>query len=403
MSFSNPTPIRLGMAGTFNERRFRVAGRIVMGMEEDGETYYWNEFHLVSTEGDSATLVYEETESGGEWRLFTLFEVEYPLTAADAATKRVGDRLTLDDKEVRVTLVDESRVHFIEGEAPEGVEVGDIAHYFNAETSQRMIVVSWTGDEVEYYRGVTLSAKTIADAFNLPVAKFTGSSASFSSGLTRAWQSGDDDSQYLSMGKFVRVVAIALGVFVVIAFFVVRPGGFRRTPTVKTAAPAPQLKVRQSGLIDGESYRVTSRSVVEMAQVGCIYDRHEYELTSAAGEPRLLVQGLKPGDKDWCLFTPMNPTDPITPAKAASLRAGETASVDGVVGPVSEISQVVVRQAEGDESDGGRLGTVRFSFVIQSGSSPVLVLWNQNGIRFYRGRLIPAVELAKAFPTVPKA
>ncbi len=65
MSFANPTPIRIGMTGTFCGNRYRVAGRVVMGMEEDGETYYWNEFNLVNTEGESATLVYEEGEHGG--------------------------------------------------------------------------------------------------------------------------------------------------------------------------------------------------------------------------------------------------------------------------------------------------------------------------------------------------
>lgn len=42
-------------------------------------------------------------------------------------------------KPMRVTCVDESRVLQIEGEAPEGVEVGDIAHYFNAETASDMV------------------------------------------------------------------------------------------------------------------------------------------------------------------------------------------------------------------------------------------------------------------------
>src|SRR6185436_665896 len=167
MSFTNPTPLRLGMTGAFDGRKYRVAGRVVMGMEEGGETYYWNEFNLISEDGESATLVFEENERGGEWRLFTLFEPEFAMTAEDAATRRVGDQLNLDGHDLRVTLVDETRVHHIEGEAPEGVEVGDVAHYFNAEGSNQMIVVSWTGDEVEYYRGVTVSADRIKSVFHL--------------------------------------------------------------------------------------------------------------------------------------------------------------------------------------------------------------------------------------------
>ena len=93
MSYSNPTPIRIGMTGTIAGTQYRVVGRVVLGEEEDGETYYWNEFNLESDGGGAATLVYEQTEHGGEWRLFRMFEPDHPLTAADAATKRVGDPL----------------------------------------------------------------------------------------------------------------------------------------------------------------------------------------------------------------------------------------------------------------------------------------------------------------------
>ena len=39
------------MRGTICGRRFRVAGRVVMGMDDEGTTYYWNEFHLVDDAG----------------------------------------------------------------------------------------------------------------------------------------------------------------------------------------------------------------------------------------------------------------------------------------------------------------------------------------------------------------
>ena len=60
MSYPNPTPIRLRMTGTLAGTQYRVAGRVVLGEEEEGETYYWNEFNLESDGGDSATLTSEE-------------------------------------------------------------------------------------------------------------------------------------------------------------------------------------------------------------------------------------------------------------------------------------------------------------------------------------------------------
>ncbi len=144
MSFENPTRLRIGMHGNFSGKDYRLVGRVVLGETEAGETYYWNEFNLVAGDGSYADLVYEETERGGEWRLFTMFDPEYPLTAADAATKRIGDRLNLNGTDVRVTLVETSHVYRIEGQAPEGIEVGAEADYFNAEAGEIMQVVSWT-------------------------------------------------------------------------------------------------------------------------------------------------------------------------------------------------------------------------------------------------------------------
>src|ERR1041385_3980119 len=171
MSFVNPTALPIGMTGDLSGRHYRVVGRVVMGMDDDGACY-WNEFNIVDDAGKPATLVFEETARGGEWKLFTMFEPEYPMTAEDAATRRAGDELNLEGTQVRVTLVDESRVYHIEGEAPEGVEVGDVAHYFNAAAGNKMLVVSWTGEEVEFYWGTDLTSGTVAAAFDLQSEKF---------------------------------------------------------------------------------------------------------------------------------------------------------------------------------------------------------------------------------------
>jgi hypothetical protein len=61
-----------------------------------------------------------------------MFEPAHSLTAAEAAAKRPGDALNLEGTPVFVRFVSTSRVYAIEGKAPEGVKVGDEAHYFNA-------------------------------------------------------------------------------------------------------------------------------------------------------------------------------------------------------------------------------------------------------------------------------
>jgi len=113
----------------------------------------WHRLNLVEPDSEPATLVFEVMDHGPEWRLFTIFEPENPMSAEDAASKRVGDQLNLEGTEVRVTLVNESRICHIEGEGAEGEEVGDVAHYFNAQGGNTKIVVSWTGEEVESFEG----------------------------------------------------------------------------------------------------------------------------------------------------------------------------------------------------------------------------------------------------------
>ena len=54
MSFANPTPLRIGATGTLNGWRVRVAGRVVLGVRDGGETYYWNEYNLVDDQGEIA-------------------------------------------------------------------------------------------------------------------------------------------------------------------------------------------------------------------------------------------------------------------------------------------------------------------------------------------------------------
>lgn len=392
MSFANPTPLRVGMTGTLSATRYRVAGRVVVGMEDAGETYYWNEFNLVDDAGDSVTLVYEETEGGGEWKLFTWFEPDNPLSVQEAAAQRVGDQVNLDGTPLRVTLVDESRVYHIEGEAPEGVEVGDVAHYFNAEAGQKMQVASWTGDEVEFYRGVDLPRGAVAAAFGLqselPVSSFLSAGAAGST---------------VALPEIVPKLA---GAFLLLVIALVSYSSCKRTrphpAVVKTSAPAALLSVGSTGTVGGKYYRLLGHTVAEIAQVGSLYDRHEYHLAGDDGSRVLLIQGWKPGSTDWALFTPLQPLDPLTPQQAAALRAGDKVNLEGYVAPVGELFQSVIRQADGSELPDLKTGAVFFGFRGKSADTLLLARWNDRGIAFYKGKPLPARDVTAAFARKPQ-
>ena len=392
MNHPNPTPITVGMNGTFVGRRYRVAGRIVMGMEEAGETYHWNEFNLVGADGVSATLVHEETERGVEWKLFTLFDPQSPMTAAEAATKRLGDPINLDGRTRRVTLVDESRVYAIEGAAPEGVEVGDVAKYFNAGAGNGMLVVSWTGDEIEFYRGLSLPGDAVASAFGLPVGPaFRGraaSSGSIGSSLLASW-----------------VVRIFIGIVALIILF----AGYsacraKRSPSKITKpklAPAPLL-VGSASNLRGTTYRIQGHAVVETAQVGQSFDRHEYQLAGENGSQAVLVLGWRPGAKTWLLLTPFQPANPMTPQQAATQRWGEKVNLDGALVPVTELFRSTFRQTESAESADLTNGSVFYGFTAQSGTNLFLARWQEGGITFHRGNVLPPDEVMNSFAPTPR-
>ena len=393
MGFANPTPVTLGMAGTFLGRRYRVVGRLVMGMEEGGQTYYWNEFNLLGDDRQSATLVHEETENGPQWRMFTLFEPKNPLTVEAAAAKRVGDTVNLDERELGVTLVDESRVYHIEGQAPEGVELGDVARYFNAELGDLMIVVSWTGDEIEFYRGMDLPRGTIAAAFGLEK-ETTGVSigASLRTG-------GVNPALPKLLGRFV------FPVFMLIAFCGVllsnRPSGCRSSPATKPKLPAAPLALGAQGRLRSATWHIRGHAVTEMAQVGQLYDRHEYSLVDDAGNKALLVFGAKPGAKDWILFTPFQPTAPLTPAQAGAKRVGDKFDLDGASATITELHLATLRQTENEDQPELANGTAFYGFTAQSGAGLILARWNATNVLLYRGAPLPAKEVTAAFSSKP--
>lgn len=395
MNFRNPTPIQVGMRCTFDGRRFRVAGRVVMGMEDGGETYYWNEFYLKGETSQDATLVYEETERGGEWRLFTLFEPEFPMTAAEAAAQRVGNRVNLDGKDLPVTLVDESRVYHIEGEAPEGVEIGDVAQYLNLQSGGDMEVVSWTGDEVEFYRGVNLSRGRVAEAFNLNTSRFklaipTPALGSYSSSYG---SSGTDLS-----GSITTII-----VFLFIAVFFIGPVlsscNFytRRSNPAKLTAATEPLPIGSKGVLEGKTFTVQAHNLTEIALDGTTFNRHEYQLRDEDGNSALLVCGFSPGKRDCFLFKPVQPLEPLSPLQAGCLRAGEVVNIDGYIAPVTELNRCTIAKTEGISDPVEATGRIYYGFVARSELNLLLARWNAEGITFFHSQTKPYEDVSKLF------
>ncbi len=384
MSHANPTPVRVGMTGTFAGKAYTIIARVVMGMDDEGETYYWNEFYLSDSSDRIAMLVCEEVYGAQQWRLFTEFTPTTPLTTAQAATQQIGYHVNLDGVSAEVTVVDETRVYEIEGNAPDWVSVGDEAKYFNAEASGKMWVVSWSDDEVEYYRGMQLHPEAVAQALRLPPASFKTAAAS----------SGSRGGGGLSPG-----VRSALWVFAVIGFTVFnfhRAGFFNHPvsfssvappPVVqRQPAPPPPLTVGSNVTLDGKAFRVVDHRVVECTKVNAQWSSHQYQVADDTGETNLLILRAQPNSSSWQLFKPIAPARPPTPLVAAAMRVGEAVTLDDFHGKVSELflSRTVTNSGASPDAFSGN--GLTYHYLAQTNTTSLLASWNAERIVFHRGQ-----------------
>ena len=381
MSTANPTPIRVGMSGTFAGKSYSIIARVVMGMEDQGETYYWNEFYLSDGSDRIAMLVCEEVYGAQQWRLFTEFTPNTPLTAREADLKKVGDRVNLDGLSTEVTVVDETRVYFIEGKAPDWVSVGDVAQYFNAEASGKMWVVSWSGDEVEYYRGMQLHPEMVAQALRLPPASLKAASTSAAS------------------GNRIFGIGAALFTFAIAGFFlfrgcgrshsIVKPSTNPSPPVVqRRPAPAPLLTVGTNLVIAGQSYRVITHRVTGFTKVNAQWNTHHYQITDDRGRTNLLTARVQPAITNWHLFKTHAATRPPAPTVAASMRVGDQVLLDDFSGTVVEVLMSREISRHGPPIEGFAPNGLTYHYLASGTGGILMACWDGQGITFYRGHLV---------------
>jgi hypothetical protein len=399
MSYANPTPLYIGAPGTLKGWRTRVAGRAVMSMEDGGARYSWHEFFLVGDDGETATLVHEEGEQGPEWKLFRWLEPRAPITAAEARKKKVGDTVALDGHPTPVTLVDQSRVDYLEGEIPEGVTVGDIANYFNADAGNRMLVASWTGDEIEFYQGFDLADTEVAQAFGF------SDKASRSAGVARSQEAFATSTRRATRYTILAAAVVVLVVVLAAGLFSLRkvhrtaaPGG--------TAAPAPAgkpalvLKTGDRLALAGTTWTVSAAAVAQVGRKVQPGAWREYPVANDAGARALLVNGLSGSPSDWHLLRPVEPPRGLAPQAAAALRTKTEVNWTGQPLRIRELLTTVETAPAGQPAPARHYG-----FIAGDVKELLLVRWTETEIEALAGPQIadPAVRAAvtPAPPALP--
>lgn len=377
MSTANPTQLHVGARGILNGREYRVAGRVVMSVFDNGLDYYWNEFQLENDQCGNAILVYEETKRSGEWRFFTRFDPPSPMSIADAEDKGVGDKVQFEGIDLYVTFVGTSSVSRIEGWAPKTEFLGKKEKYFNAESGLKMVVVSYTANEIEFYSGETLLGGVVEKAFHIPKPP--------RSAYAISRYDSKSDQQWV---PFVAVIGVGL-------FFLLFIAGttcdVHRAPALRvySAQDLPHAE-GESILFNSARCTILAHNLVEVSKQGARFDRHEFTLIDPTGINRLLIDGLSPNGKDCCLLTNAIPEIPLQPFQAGDLKAGQIIRAGGASYTVSDLFLCKSAPLGQPLTSFTDRSEVHYGLVARSGTTVLLVRWNETSITWQSGAKISA-------------
>ncbi len=402
MNFANPTPLNVGARGAIHGWSVRVAGRVVLGVDVDGARYYWNEFNLVDDTGNSGTLVFEEGEEGPEWKLFQYLETPVPMPVREARKKKVGDTVIIGGRPTPVTAVGRSTVYHIEGEPPEGVELGDLADYLNADEGERMGVISWTGDEVEYYEGRDVPPETVATAFGLD----PGGPA-FRAGRTRAGAAGGPSKTVLTLvGVVLFFVVVGALVSTILGSKSRSPGRRPAQTAVRPLPPPPVLAAGARGTLGGAAYTLAGKGTVEVTRVSGKQERTEYRLDGENGEAALLVHALAGVGRQWHLLRRVAPAQaPLGSGfEAAAIKRGGLVRLGDKPLNVTDIFRLQTKANEGDAPGEGAWwpARVRYGFTASATGLWLLARWDEQEIAFFAGSPVAETEVLAAFGPGPE-
>lgn len=373
------------MSGTLEGSRYTIRGRTMLSTESEGETYYWNEFNLQDDSGRYATLVFEESEDDSPWKLFTPFDPRHPLDRDQAASIRVGDMVSIDGKNAHVSLVGQSRVVFNEGTVADGVELGDVANYFNADYADKIIVVSWSGVEVEHFEGRSVPHRAVARAFNLGR---TSAIAPFVSAPKTFWS--DRFMQITAV-----VVVLAIGVLGWLGYKYFSENRAASSNKLQVAAPS-RLALGQRVSLAGKTYSMGAHALIHVGQPGQRFERHEYALIDTFDDGGLLVNGLDGNLQHWHLLKIIPAPPDLTPVSAAKFKSTQQVQVGGRLVRVAQVFQTRVVSSEGSSRAELWPDAVQYGFVGRSAEDWIVARWSDKGLQLFQGKPVDAAEVASA-------
>lgn len=158
----HPTPLRIGMRAMLGGKEFVAVGRIrYEEREEEGEVSLWEEWVLLSQDGEARYLEYDE----GKWTL-TEGWLGGPERVIDGLA--TGSTIELEGRTARVFAAGQATVDGLEGEIPWQVTLGEVTRYIDFAADRRIYSAEIAHDgEVEWFRGRRLDDQEVFTLFGL--------------------------------------------------------------------------------------------------------------------------------------------------------------------------------------------------------------------------------------------
>lgn len=156
--FPHTSPLRIGMKAKLGGREYVAVGRLLF---RDSEGYTWEEWVLLSQDGDAQYLEFDE----GKWKL-----THYWPDGDDSVQVRSyteGQPVTLGNKAYVVTSVGVATVTGVEGEIPWPVRVGESSPYADFGSGDTIFSVEQTSEGIEWFRGRRLDVAEVYTVFGL--------------------------------------------------------------------------------------------------------------------------------------------------------------------------------------------------------------------------------------------
>jgi hypothetical protein len=151
--------IKLGLDAKIDGALHQVIGRLRLTDHDDEDTWFWDEWLLVSEKGNYVWVQEDE----GKYELQRTFTPTAPIPAD---VLQSGAMLDIDGKNHLVRERSSAGVSFVEGELTWKAQVGDRVQFIDATRGLEHVGVEWTASEIEFFRREKLSWARVLEIFD---------------------------------------------------------------------------------------------------------------------------------------------------------------------------------------------------------------------------------------------